>query len=140
LAIDLPPCPDRARDADETGIVRSAGKDGQGHGYGSGRQSGPLFRDRRGAHCQLALTAAPRPIRMFAEGQHAAMNGGGPTIQDGRNTNVSYNKSCKRLRGKVIELNRVAALYEQGRIHHCRARSPTLEDQQGCAFTTDFDR
>jgi phage terminase large subunit-like protein len=32
----------------------------------------------------------------------------------------------------------VAALYEQGRIHHVGA-FPTLEDQQ-CAFTTDFDR
>ena len=32
----------------------------------------------------------------------------------------------------------MAALYEQGRIHHVGA-FPTLEDQQ-CAFTTDFDR
>jgi hypothetical protein len=32
----------------------------------------------------------------------------------------------------------VAALYEQGRIHHVGA-FPTLEDQM-CGFTTDFDR
>ena len=32
----------------------------------------------------------------------------------------------------------MAALYEQGRVHHIGA-FPTLEDQL-CAFTTDFDR
>jgi phage terminase large subunit-like protein len=51
--------------------------------------------------------------------------------------NVSYNK-VHASRGKVIRAEPVAALYEQGRIHHVGA-FPTLEDQQ-CAFTTDFDR
>ena len=51
--------------------------------------------------------------------------------------NVSYNK-VHASRGKVIRAEPVAALYEQGRIHHVGA-FPTLEDQQ-CTFTTDFDR
>src|SRR6202011_1260431 len=51
--------------------------------------------------------------------------------------NVSYNK-VHASRGKVIRAEPVAALYEQGCIHHVGA-FPTLEDQQ-CAFTTDFDR
>ncbi len=51
--------------------------------------------------------------------------------------NVSYNK-VHASRGKVIRAEPVAALYEQGRIHHVGA-FPTLEDQQ-CAFTTDFNR
>ena len=51
--------------------------------------------------------------------------------------NVSYNK-VHASRGKVIRAEPVAALYEQGRIHHVGA-FPTLEDQQ-CAFTTDFAR
>lgn len=41
-------------------------------------------------------------------------------------------------RGKVIRAEPVAALYEQGRVHHV-ARFGQLEDQM-CDFTTDFDK
>jgi hypothetical protein len=41
-------------------------------------------------------------------------------------------------RGKVTRAEPVAALYEQGRVHHIGA-FPELEDQM-CGFTTDFDR
>jgi hypothetical protein len=41
-------------------------------------------------------------------------------------------------RGKVTRAEPVAALYEQGRVHHVGA-FPELEDQM-CGFTTDFDR
>ena len=41
-------------------------------------------------------------------------------------------------RGKVARAEPVAALYEQGRVHHVGA-FPLLEDQM-CAFTSDFDR
>src|SRR5205807_9618363 len=40
-------------------------------------------------------------------------------------------------RGKVARAEPVAALYEQGRIHHLGA-FPPLEDQM-CSFTADFD-
>jgi len=49
--------------------------------------------------------------------------------------NVSYNK-VHASRGKVIRAEPVAALYEQGRIHHVGA-FPTLEDQM-CTFAPDF--
>jgi hypothetical protein len=51
--------------------------------------------------------------------------------------NVSYT-AVHATRGKVIRAEPVAALYEQGRIHHVGA-FPTLEDQM-CAFTPDLDR
>ena len=41
-------------------------------------------------------------------------------------------------RGKVARAEPVAALYEQGRIHHLGAFSQ-LEDQM-CSFTSSFDR
>jgi phage terminase large subunit-like protein len=41
-------------------------------------------------------------------------------------------------RGKVVRAEPVAALYEQGRVHHV-GTFPQLEDQM-CAFTPDFDR
>lgn len=41
-------------------------------------------------------------------------------------------------RGKVVRAEPVAALYEQGRVHHV-GMFPELEDQM-CGFTTDFDR
>jgi phage terminase large subunit-like protein len=41
-------------------------------------------------------------------------------------------------RGKVVRAEPVAALYEQGRVHHL-GMFPILEDQM-CAFTQDFDR
>ena len=40
--------------------------------------------------------------------------------------------------GKVARAEPVAALYEQGRVHHLGAFAP-LEDQM-CAFSHDFDR
>ena len=40
--------------------------------------------------------------------------------------------------GKVARAEPVAALYEQGRVHHLGAFAP-LEDQM-CAFSSDFDR
>lgn len=50
---------------------------------------------------------------------------------------ISY-KKVHASRGKVTRAEPVAALYEQGRIHHDGA-FPDLEDQM-CAFTIDFDR
>ena len=41
-------------------------------------------------------------------------------------------------RGKYVRAEPVAALYEQGRVHHVGC-FPALEDQM-CAFTPDLDR
>src|SRR4029077_4982768 len=80
-------------------------------------------------------TASTRPIALSRRSTTAGdMVEGTIRMVD---PNVSYNK-VHASRGKVIRAEPVAALYEQGRIHHVGA-FPTLEDQQ-CAFTTDFDR
>ena len=51
--------------------------------------------------------------------------------------NVPY-AAVHAARGKVARAEPVAALYEQGRIHHIGA-FPPLEDQM-CSFISDFDR
>jgi phage terminase large subunit-like protein len=45
--------------------------------------------------------------------------------------------AVRATRGKVVRAEPVAALYEQGRVHHL-GQYPQLEDQM-CAFTRDFD-
>jgi phage terminase large subunit-like protein len=86
-------------------------------------------------HRTALMTAYAAGLRIVAE-----VNNGGDMVEATIrmvDPNVSYNK-VHASRGKVIRAEPVAALYEQGRIHHVGA-FPTLEDQQ-CAFTTDFDR
>jgi hypothetical protein len=51
--------------------------------------------------------------------------------------NVAY-RSVTASRGKVARAEPVAALYEQGRVHHIGA-FPELEDQM-CSFSSAFDR
>jgi len=51
--------------------------------------------------------------------------------------NVSFT-AVHAAHGKVARAEPVAALYEQGRVHHLGAFAP-LEDQM-CAFSVDFDR
>ena len=51
--------------------------------------------------------------------------------------NVPFS-AVRAARGKVARAEPVAALYEQGRIHHLGAFSQ-LEDQM-CSFTSNFDR
>jgi phage terminase large subunit-like protein len=51
--------------------------------------------------------------------------------------NVGY-RAVQASRGKVARAEPVAALYEQGRVHHVGA-FPQLEDQM-CALTSAFDR
>ena len=51
--------------------------------------------------------------------------------------NVAYS-AVTASRGKVARAEPVAALYEQGRVHHVGV-FPELEDQM-CSFTSPFDR
>ncbi len=50
---------------------------------------------------------------------------------------VSY-KGVHTQRGKVLRAEPVAALYEQGKVHHVGSFS-ALEDQM-CGFVNDFDK
>src|SRR6478752_8002483 len=132
IVVAIDPATTSGEDADETGII-VAGKDGGGRGY--------VLADRSGHYTptewaqRIALYRQHKADRIVAE-----VNNGGDMVEATIrmvDPNVSYNK-VHASRGKVIRAEPVAALYEQGRIHHVGA-FPTLEDQQ-CAFTTDFDR
>src|SRR6201993_4100510 len=133
IVVAIDPATTSGEDADETGII-VAGKDGGGRGYVLADRSGH-YTPTEWAQLAIALYRQHKADRIVAE-----VNNGGDMVEATLrmiDPNVSYTK-VHASRGKVIRAEPVAALYEQGRIHHVGA-FPTLEDQQ-CAFTTDFDR
>jgi len=70
----------------------------------------------------------------------AEVNHGGDMVEHVLRTidaSLPY-KALRASRGKVARAEPVAALDEQGRVHHVGA-FPELEDQM-CAFTSDYDR
>jgi phage terminase large subunit-like protein len=70
----------------------------------------------------------------------AEVNQGGEMVENTLRTidrNLSYT-AVRASRGKFTRAEPVAALYEQGRVHHVGA-FPELEDQQ-TSFTADLDR
>ena len=88
------------------------------------------------AQAAIALYRQHKADRIVAE-----VNNGGDMVEA---TLRMVDPQCRltppsrRSRGKVVRAEPVAALYEQGRVHHI-GTFPTLEDQM-CGFTTDFDR
>lgn len=118
---------------DETGII-VAGLGADGHGYVLADLSG-----RASPHAWGAVAVGAyhrwRADRIIGE-----VNNGGEMIEHVIRTvdpDVAY-KAVRASRGKVARAEPVAALDEQGRVHHVGA-FPALEDQM-CAMTTDFDR
>src|SRR5258707_2351250 len=133
IVVAIDPAASAGEDSDETGII-VAGKDANGHGYVLADQSG------RCTPIDWARTA----IRLYRDHKAdrivAEVNNGGDMVESTIrmvDPNVSY-AAVPAAPGKVIRAEPVAALYEQGRIHHVGA-FPTLEDQQ-CGFAADFDR
>jgi phage terminase large subunit-like protein len=114
--------------SNEVGIV-VAGRGVDGHAYVMGDYTCDLSPEGWG---RRVIDAYKRHEgdRVVAE-----TNYGGAMVEavlrsiDGK---VSY-KSVTASRGKVIRAEPIAALYEQGKVHHCGA-FPELEDQL-CAFT-----
>jgi phage terminase large subunit-like protein len=87
------------------------------------------------AQAAIALYRQHKADRIVAE-----VNNGGDMVEATLrmvDPNVAYT-GVHATRGKVVRAEPVAALYEQGRIHHIGA-FPTLEDQM-CGFTPDLDR
>jgi predicted phage terminase large subunit-like protein len=131
VAID--PAVTSGEESDETGIV-VAGKDAHGHGYVLADISG---RYQPTEWARLAITAyrTHKADRIVAE-----RNNGGDMVEATIrmvDPNVAFT-AVHASRGKVVRAEPVAALYEQGRVHHIGA-FPQLEDQMA-NFTTDFDR
>lgn len=133
IVVAIDPAATSADGADETGIV-VAGKDADGQGY--------ILADASGHHtpsewARVAIAAfrAHRADRIVAE-----VNNGGEMVTATLRV-VDPNVpviAVHAARGKVARAEPVAALYEQGRVHHLGA-FPRLEDQM-CAFSSDFDR
>jgi len=133
VVVAIDPAASASEAADETGII-AAGRDGNGHGYvltdGSGR-----YAPAEWARVAIAAYCAHRADRIVAE-----INNGGDMVEATLrmvDPNVPFS-AVRAARGKVARAEPIAALYEQGRIHHIGA-FPQLEDQM-CSFTSDFDR
>jgi phage terminase large subunit-like protein len=133
IVVAIDPAASSGEEADETGII-VAGKDANGRGYVLADESG-RYAPTDWAKRAIRLYRTHKADRIVAE----ANNGGDMVEATLRmvDPNVSYS-AVQATRGKVVRAEPVAALYEQGRVHHVGA-FPTLEDQM-CGFTSDFDR
>lgn len=133
IVVAIDPAVTSHEGADETGIV-VAGLGEDGHGYiledVSGRYS-PEKWARRAVDCYHHW----RADRIIAE-----VNNGGDLVETTLrmvDRQVSY-KAVRASRGKSVRAEPIAALYEQGRVHHVGLFA-ALEEQMS-QFTADFDR
>jgi predicted phage terminase large subunit-like protein len=133
VVVAVDPALSAGEDADETGIVVAAlGQDGQGYVLDdlSGR-----FPPHGWARRAVAAYHAHKADRVVAE-----VNNGGDLVEATIrmiDAGASF-RAVHASRGKVVRAEPVAALYEQGRVHHVGS-FPALEDQM-CAFAPSFDR
>lgn len=133
IVVAIDPAMTSGEDADETGIV-VAGKGVDGHGYVLADLTCRLSPD---GWARRAIEAARRyqADRIVAE-----VNNGGEMVEHTLRTverSIPY-KAVHASRGKRVRAEPVAALYEQGRVHHVGG-FPELEDQM-CTFVPDtFD-
>jgi phage terminase large subunit-like protein len=127
VVVAIDPAVSTSESADETGIVVAGlGEDGQGYVLEdlSGR-----FHPQEWAARAIGAFRARQADRIVAE-----TNNGGAMVEATLrmiDSSVPY-KPVHASRGKMVRAEPVAALYEQGRVHHVGA-FPALEDQM-CAF------
>ena len=130
VVVGIDPAVTSGEDSDETGIV-VAGRGVDGHAY--------VLADRT---CRMSPDGWARRA-LIAYDKHAAnlvvaeVNNGGDLVTSVLQTarqSVPV-KSVRASRGKYTRAEPVAALYEQGRVHHVGTFG-ALEDQQ-CAYTPD---
>jgi predicted phage terminase large subunit-like protein len=133
IVVAIDPAATSGEQADETGII-VAGRDATGHGYVLADASGH-YAPAEWARAAITAYAAHRADRIVGE-----VNNGGDMVEATLrmiDPLVPF-RAVRASRGKAARAEPVAALYEQGRMHHLGA-FPRLEDQM-CAFTSDFDR
>jgi phage terminase large subunit-like protein len=133
IVVAIDPAAGSGEHSDETGIV-VAGKDADGHGYVLADLSGH-YTPTEWAKAALATYRSHAADRIVAE-----VNNGGEMVEATLRVvdpTVPFT-AVHAARGKVARAEPVAALYEQGRVHHLGA-FPALEDQM-CGFAHDFDR
>jgi phage terminase large subunit-like protein len=133
IVVAIDPAATSGEHADETGII-VAGRDTAGHGY--------VLADVSGHHppAEWAKAAVIAYRTHHADRIVAEVNNGGDMVEAMlRMTDPAVPFAAVHAsRGKVARAEPVAALYEQGRVHHLGAFAP-LEDQM-CAFSAEFDR
>jgi phage terminase large subunit-like protein len=123
VVVAIDPAATSGEDADDTGIV-IAGLGADGHGYVLADRTCHLPPDQwaRRVHAAYEEFSADRVV--------AEVNNGGEmvgVVLKTTETGMAY-KSIHASRGKAIRAEPVAALYEQGKVHHVGA-FPHLEDQ-----------
>lgn len=123
IVVAIDPAVTSSEGSDDTGIV-AAGIDGNGHGY--------ILHDLtlHGSPETWARVATSAYHELKADRIIGEGNNGGDMIESvirAVDRNVSYRK-VTATRGKDIRAEPVAALYEQGRIHHV-GQLPKLEDE-----------
>lgn len=130
IVIPIDPAMTSGEKADETGII-PVGLGADGHGY--------VLKD---LSCRMSPDGwARRAVQAYHELEAdriiAEVNNGGELVENVIRTvdaNVSY-KAVHASRGKRVRAEPIAALYEQGKVHHVGTLSD-LEDQM-CNFTPD---
>lgn len=133
IVVAIDPAVSSGAGADETGIVVAGiAHDGQVYVLDdlSGRMSPRAW----------ALKAVAAYKKFAADRIVAEINNGGEMVEAtlrSVQSDASF-RALRASRGKAVRAEPVAALYEQGRVHHVGGL-PALEDQL-CAFTSDFDR
>jgi phage terminase large subunit-like protein len=123
VVVAIDPAVTSGEAADETGIV-VAGKDRQGYGWVLADLSG-RYPPIEWAKAAIAAYRAHNADRIVAE-----VNNGGEMVEATLRVidpNVAF-AAVRASRGKITRAEPVAALYEQGRVHHLGA-FPQLEDQ-----------
>jgi phage terminase large subunit-like protein len=133
VVVAIDPAATSGEESDETGIV-VVGKDANGQGYVLADVSG-RYAPTEWAKIAIATYKAHSADRIVGE-----VNNGGDMVEATLrmvDRNVPFT-AVRASRGKVVRAEPIAALYEQGRMHHV-GTFPQLEDQMA-NFTTDFDR
>ena len=133
IVVAVDPAVSSGEGADETGIV-VAGLAHDGQVYVLDDLSGRM------TPRAWALKAVAAYKNFVADRIVAEVNNGGDMVEATLRSVQSDTpfRAVRASRGKAVRAEPVAALYEQGRVHHVGGL-PSLEDQL-CAFTADFDR
>ncbi|MBV8937539.1 MAG: DNA-packaging protein [Alphaproteobacteria bacterium] len=130
VVVAIDPAVSSTERADETGII-VAGKDAGGRGWVLADASG-RYQPTEWAKAAVSAYRAHKADRIVAE-----VNNGGDMVEATLRMiepNVPF-VAVRASRGKITRAEPIAALYEQGRVHHL-GLFPALEDQM-CAFTAD---
>lgn len=124
VAVGVDPAVSNNENSAETGII-VAGIDANGHGY--------VFTDEslQGTPLEWARAAVAAYKNFQADRLYAEVNNGGDLVESNIRTvdNAVAITTVRATRGKALRAEPIAALYEQGRVHHVGGGLQKLEDQ-----------